>query len=54
MDKQPKIYSKNEDWWDHLSPAELEGIQKGLQDIEDGNTISHEEVMKKLKKRFGL
>ncbi len=46
--------SQDEDWWDTLSAAEKEGIQKGLQDIEDGNTISHEEVMNQLKKRVGL
>lgn len=54
MDKQLKNNIKNKDWWNHLSPSEQKGIQKGLQDIEDGNTISHEEVMKKLKKRVGL
>ncbi len=52
--KSLKEETKDEDWWDELSSAEKEGIQKGLQDIEDGNTISHEEVMKKLKKRVGL
>lgn len=52
--KSLKEETKDEDWWDELSSAEKEGIQKGLQDIEDGNTISHEKVMKKLKKRVGL
>lgn len=52
--KSLKEESQDEDWWDTLSAAEKEGIQKGLQDIEDGNTISHEEVMKQLKKRVGL
>lgn len=52
--KSLKEEAKDEDWWDELSTAEKEGIQKGLQDIEDGNTISHEEVMKQMKKRVGL
>lgn len=52
--KSLKEESQDEDWWDTLSAAEKEGIQKGLQDIEDGNTISQEEVMKQLKKRVGL
>lgn len=52
--KSLKEETKDEDWWDELSSAEKEGIQKGLQDIEDGNTISHEEVMNQLKKRVGL
>jgi predicted transcriptional regulator len=53
MDKL-KNNIENEDWWDFLSPAEQEGIQKGLEDIENRNTIPHEEVMKKMKKRVGL
>lgn len=52
--KSLKDESQDEDWWDTLSVAEKEGIQKGLQDIEDGNIIAHEEVVKKLKKRVGL
>lgn len=52
--KSLKEETKDEDWWDELSSAEKEGIQKGLQDIEDGNTISPEEVMNQLKKRVGL
>jgi predicted transcriptional regulator len=52
--KSLKEESRDEDWWDHLSPAEQEGILKGLEDIENGNTIPHEEVMKKMKKRVGL
>jgi len=52
--KSLKEETRDEDWWDHLSPAEQEGIQKGLEDIENGNTIPHEEVMKKMKKRVGL
>ncbi|GGD99233.1 hypothetical protein [Planktosalinus lacus] len=54
MDKQLKNNIENIDWWNHLSPLEQEGIQKGLLDMEDGNTISHEEVMNQLKKRVCL
>jgi len=44
--------SQEEDWWDSLSPAEKEGIQKGLQDIQDGNVTAHDEVMKKYNLRI--
>lgn len=54
MDKQLKNNIENKDWRNHLSPSEQEGIQKGLRDMEDGNTLSHEEGMKQLKKRVGL
>lgn len=33
-----------------LSPEEIEGIERGLKDIEDGRTHSHESVMKKYEK----
>ncbi len=34
------------DWWDEISDAEKLSIERGLEDIKNGNTIPHEEVMK--------
>lgn len=42
--------TSNLDWWDDLSESEKEGIERGLRDIDEGRTISHEEV----KKKYGL
>ncbi len=50
--KSLKEESQNEDWWDTLSAAEKEGIQKGLQDIEESNLIPHNVGMKELKKQM--
>ena len=35
------------DWWDTISEQEKESIDRGLKDIENGNTTSHNEVRKK-------
>lgn len=43
--KDSKI--SNVDWWDDLSEIQKEGIERGLRDVEEGRTISHEEVKKK-------
>jgi len=43
------VISKN-DWWDDLSDAEKQGIERGLKDIREGRTIPHEEV----KAKYGL
>jgi predicted transcriptional regulator len=35
------------DWWDELEEDEKASIQRGLDDLDKGRTISHEEVVKK-------
>lgn len=42
--------SKEGDWWDDLSEVQKAGIERGLQDIDEGRTIAHEIV----KDRYGL
>jgi hypothetical protein len=42
--------SNKSDWWYDLSPLEKEGIERGLNDIKNGRTVSHEEV----KAKYGL
>lgn len=39
-------YSTSEDWWDHLDKEELESINQGLKDFEEGRTHSHETARK--------
>jgi len=38
------------DWWDDLSDIEKQGIERGLSDIKEGKTVSHDEV----KAKYGL
>lgn len=39
-------YSKSKDWWDTLNKEELESIERGLKDLEDGRIHSHETARK--------
>ena len=41
-----------EDWYENLSFSEKKNIQKGIDDIENGRTFSHNEVMTLAKKRI--
>jgi len=34
-------YSKSEDWWDSLKKEEIESINRGLKDFEEGRIHSH-------------
>ncbi len=45
--KMLKDGSEGKDWWNEISDTEKEGIKRGLDDIEAGRTISHEEFIKK-------
>jgi hypothetical protein len=42
--------SNNNDWWDDLSASQKASIERGMDDIKKGGTISHEEV----KSKYGL
>lgn len=41
---------KSEDWWDTISDEEKAGIDRGLEDVEEGRTHTHEFV----KEKYGL
>ncbi len=40
--------------WNHLSEAEKQAIGEGLEDIDNGHVSPHEEVMGRIKSKFGL
>ncbi|MFO7789083.1 MAG: hypothetical protein R6V32_00795 [Bacteroidales bacterium] len=42
--------STGNDWWDDLSESQKSDINRGLEDIKHGRTISHDEV----KNKYGL
>lgn len=42
--------TKQTDWWDTISDEERAEIEQGLAEADRGETIPHEEVMKKYKK----
>lgn len=39
-------YSKSEDWWTSLKKEELDSINRGLKDFEEGRIHSHETARK--------
>ena len=46
--KDSKSY--NNDWWDDLPESQKSGIERGLNDIKNGRTVSHDDV----KSKYGL
>lgn len=47
------LKSKNVDWWDTISEQERKAINIGLQQLENGEGIPHEEVKRKANKLLG-
>lgn len=47
------LKSKDVDWWDTISDQEKEAIDLGLQQLENGEGIPHEEVKRKVDKLLG-
>ena len=42
--------SLNHDWWNDLTEEQIQGISRGLKDIDEGRIVSHEVV----KRKYGL
>ena len=47
------LKSKDSDWWETISNNEKATIKKGLQQLEDGLGIPHDEVKQKANKLLG-
>jgi predicted transcriptional regulator len=45
---------KGADWWDEISEAEKEEIEKGIAEADRGELIPHEEVMKEVRAKYKL
>ena len=45
--------SKKTDWWDTISAQEKEAIDIGLQQLENGEGIPHDEVQRKVDELLG-
>ncbi|NOQ72499.1 MAG: hypothetical protein GQ574_10885 [Crocinitomix sp.] len=55
--KQAKEYllsltSKDADWYDDLNEQEKQSIERGLNDLKNGNTHTSEEVRKSIRQRI--
>ena len=45
---------KESDWWDEISDAERQSIEKGLAEADKGNLIPHIDVIKEVKAKYNL
>lgn len=43
---------QNDDWWNTISDADKEAILQGIDELDRGQTIPHEEVMRILNARI--
>jgi len=46
--------SSSSDWADDISDTEKLLVEAGLKDIEEGNTFTHEQVMKEINEAYGI
>jgi len=42
------------DWWDQLPREVQDSIFEGIQDIENGNVFTHEQVIQEAKQKYGF
>ena len=42
------------DWWDQLPQEVQDSIFEGIQDIENGNVFTHEQVIQEAKQKYGF
>ena len=42
------------DWWDQLPREVQDSIFKGIQDIEEGNVFTHDQVIQEAKQKYGF
>ncbi len=45
-----ELKKKDKEWWNEISTAERESIKSGMEDIDEGRLIPHEEVVRYFKK----
>lgn len=46
--------SSSSEWADDISDTEKLLINAGLKDVEEGNTFTHEQVMKEINEAYGI
>lgn len=56
LDKVSQLLSqeKETDWWDELPLSVQKSIDEAIEQADRGETISHEEVMKEVRLKYGL
>lgn len=39
-----RVVDETEDWWSTISPSERQAIEEGLENVEEGQTVSREQM----------
>lgn len=52
LEKVEEIQKESYDWWDSLSDDDKNAIKDGLQQLNSGNYISHEQVRTRIMEKF--
>lgn len=43
-----------EDWWEDLPQEIQDSIKQGLKDAEEGNLLTHEQIVQETKEKYGF
>ncbi len=56
LEKVEAVFKKEKstDWWDEISEAEKEEIEKSIAEADNGELIPHEQVMKEVREKYNL
>lgn len=54
LEKLEKIQQKKDDWWDSVSENDKKAINEGIDQLDRGVYLTHEQVRSKIEERFNL
>lgn len=52
--KIKELQNEDADWWDSLSAYEARAIQEGIEELDRGEGIIHEQVVAEARRKYGL
>ncbi|MEZ4721390.1 MAG: hypothetical protein R2813_05870 [Flavobacteriales bacterium] len=52
--KLKNLRESETDWWDEISEAERNSIQEGIEQLNRGESFSHQQIVQEAKEKYGL
>lgn len=52
--KIKQLRNEDADWWDSLSAEEARAIREGLEELDKGEGIPHDQVVAEVRRKYGL
>jgi len=52
--KIKQLRNEDTDWWDSLSAEEARAIREGLEELDKGEGVPHDQVVVEARKNYGL